>query len=308
MTTQQPAVKPKRGPGRPPRKVIPSTSVLGIVPKPIYEETATVEFAYYDPMVWKSVFSILKGLKVRDIYFRFCSNKFYIYAKDHVNNRIRIDIDCSQSLSYYCADADISLCINRDNIDKLFPSINKTIDRITFTYCDHDDCLTVECNDPQIGKVKQRRIVVSRVNYVDDIYPLEVAISPDYIKLYFTLPLKDFKDTISDASNSGDKITISKRGRGNLNLSFNNSHSNKGKDEYHECDKISMASTLMEDDYFTCSLYVFTLKAMCSSSQSQKITMYCMNDDAALVEMNVGDIVKFNLLTETKLYDSVVNR
>lgn len=296
-------LKPKRGPGRPPRKVLPSTSVLGVVPSPIYEESATVEFAYYDPMVWKSVFGVLKGLKVRDIYFRFCDNNFYIYAQDRVNNKIRIDIDCTRALSYYCAYNDISLCINRDNIDKLFPSINKTIDRITFVYCDQDDCLTVECNDPAIGKVKQRRIVVSKVKYVDDIYPLEVAISSDMIRLNFTLPIKDFKDTISDASNSGEKITVSKYGKGNLNLSFNNIHSNKGKDEYHECDKIGMHSLINEDDYFTCSLHVFTLKAMCSSSQSQKITIYCMDNDTALVEMNVGDIVKFNLLTDSKIYE-----
>ncbi len=289
--------KPKRGPGRPPRKVMPTSTILGCVSSPTIADSSicTAEFIYYDPLVWKSLFSVLKSLKVRDVYFRFQREVFQIYAKDHMNNHIKNVVNCNKALSYYCTEDDLCLCVNRDNIDKLFPSINKNIDKIIFYYDATDDYLVMQCNDPILAKVKERRIAVCRVSYEMDVKNIDIGFADEDIKVGFTLPIKDFKDTVSDASNSGDRLTVEKHGNQQLTLSFSGSHSNRGNDAYTEGDKIEMRSTLQEVDYFKCCIHIFTLKALCGSSQTQKVTINCLEENTAIVSMKIGDLIDFEV-------------
>ncbi len=287
------APKPKRGPGRPPRKVQPASAVLGIVKEPVIADPAIclAELSYYDPPVWKSFFGVLKSLKVRDVYFRFLREGLILYARDHMNNALRGIVDCNRALSYFCAVDELSLCVNRDNIDKMFPSINKNIDKISFYYDTVDEALVIQCHDSTMGNVKERRIAVCRVSYEGDISPIDASFRADDVKISFTLPIKYFKDTVTDATNSSDRICIEKHGDEPLSLTFPGSHVNRGNDGYTEGDKIDMRSTLNEVDFFRCTIYTFALKALCGSSQTQKVSILCREGNSAVITMKVGDLI-----------------
>ena len=153
----------KRGPGRPPRRMKLEVPIVGIVSEPKQNTICTTEYIYYDPLAIKSIFGIMKNLKVRDVYIEFEIDKINMYGRDHMNNIVHVHIKCDKALSYFCSEKSY-ISINMDNLDRLFPSINKNVNMICIVHDICDDFIKIQCMDPSISKMKERRISISKVD------------------------------------------------------------------------------------------------------------------------------------------------
>uniref|UniRef100_A0A6C0LKP3 Proliferating cell nuclear antigen PCNA N-terminal domain-containing protein n=1 Tax=viral metagenome TaxID=1070528 RepID=A0A6C0LKP3_9ZZZZ len=289
----------RRGPGRPPRIVTPSAPIHGIVDSPT-NPSNIIELSYFDPIVFKYLFTLLKNLKVRDIYFKFSKKSITIYTKDNINNRIKISIDSKKMLNYYCKDDNTYICINRDNIQAVFINLNKTIDKISICLEQGNDMITIMLHDNNLDKVKRRFIIISEKIPSEELLSLDKDIDDisTSAPLSFSLTTRDFKDTISDATNYGDKITIEKHGDGPLVLKFIRAHTNICAEEYNDNNKIDLTSELEDDESFICTLHTLLLKCISVSIVNNKVNIKCIGENKAMLSSNIGDVISFTIIAE----------
>lgn len=288
--------KERRGPGRPPRIVIPSAPVCGIIDEPENPDNI-LELSYFDPITFKHLFTLLKNLKVRDIYFKFNKECFSIYTRDNIDNRIIIKFNCDKMLNYYCRDEEINVCINRENIQAVFINLNKAINLISISLEAGNDMIQIKLNDNELNKVKIRNVIISEKMPDESLQQIEKEISELSIPLSFSLTTRDFKDTISDATSYGDKITIEKHGKCPLVLKFIRAHTNICSEEYKDESKIDLESEL-EDDSFICTLHTLLLKCISVSITNNKVNIKCLPENRALLSSSIGDLITFTILAE----------
>ena len=288
----------KRGPGRPPRRILPPLATKGIVDTPEFDDNI-IEFCYYDPMLFKHLFCLFKNLKVRDIYMIFSKDKFYFLTKDHTGNRILVPIDCSKVLHYYCgAETRLCLSVNKDNIQSIFLNLNKNIQRITIAYEHSDDMLQIRLDNNNIGKIETRNVLVNIRDIDDELSSVLNEINNDKHVLSFSLPAKEFKELICSVCSYGDKFKIEKHGHGPLTISFSRTHTNNCTDEFTDSDKISLFHNLTEKQTFTCQLYAILLKSIAGSIVNSKVMLKCFNDNIAIISSTITDICDVYIIAE----------
>lgn len=294
MTTDK---NEKKGPGRPRRIVVPTSPIRGIVDEPDEEENI-MEFSYFDPMIFKYLFTLLKNLKVRDIYFIFNKKYFIILTRDHTQNRILIKINCDKALHYYCSQDNLNISINRDNIQAVFLNLNKSIDRISIILSEGSDMLKIKLNDSTLAKVKTREVIVSDRIADDELLTIDDELNENNKVLSFSLTTRDFKDTIADATSYGDKIRIEKHGFSPLYLTFSRAHTNICTEEYNDPDKIDLESNLEEKDSFLCILHTMLLKCISVSVISNKVNIKCLTNNRAILTSGLNDLISFSIFAE----------
>lgn len=290
-------VDERRGPGRPRRIVVPSSPIRGIVPEPD-EEDNLIEFSYFDPMIFKYLFTLLKNLKVRDIYFVFNKKYFTILTRDHTQNRIIIKVKCDKALHYYCGKDNLYLSINRDNIQAVFLNLNKSIDRVMISFAEGSDMLKIRLNDSNLTKIKTRDVIVSDKIADDELLTIEQEIRDCDSSLSFSLTTRDFKDTIADATSYGDKIRIEKHGKAPLCLTFSRAHTNICTEEYGDPDKINLDCNLEDNDSFLCILHTMLLKCISVSVISSKVNIKCLSNNKAILTSHLNDLLEFSIFAE----------
>lgn len=287
----------RRGPGRPPRVVIPPSTPLGIIKEAICRENI-LELSYFDAVVFKYLFTLLKNLKVRDIYFIFTPDSMSVYTKDNIDNRVLIEFDCNKMLYYYCGKKSINICINRENIQAVFINLNKTIDQINISLESCSDMIQIKLSDNSLQKVKIRNVIISERLPEGDLLNIKKDISDSVVQIDFTLTTRDFKDTISDATNYGDKITIEKHGNNPLLLKFMKAHTNICSEEYNNESKIDLKSNLEENDSFMCILHTILLKCISVSVINNSINIRCLHDNKAILSSSIGELIDFTIMAE----------
>ena len=292
--------KERRGPGRPPRVVLPTAPVHGIVNKPFDGENI-IELSYFDPIVFKYLFILLKNLKVRDIYFKFLKESVQIYTKDNINNRIFITIDGNKMLNYYCK-YEKCICINRDNIQPVFIYLNRTIDKIKISLEEGNDMINIELYDNTLHKIKKRGIITSESLPEELLQNVERELRESSCPISFSLTTRDFKDTVADAGNYGDKITIEKHGLGPLLLKFIKAHTNICSEEYTSSSKIDLISDLDETESYRCTLHTHLLKELSVSIVNNKVNIKCLKNNKAIISSSISDIIDFSIFA-----DNIVN-
>jgi len=135
----------RRGPGRPPRKVISNTPIRGIVDDK-EDDDNIIEFSYYDPTIFKNLFSLFKNLKARELYLSFTKDSFIIKTRDHSGNRMFIKFDCNKAIHYYCSEP-INICVNRDNIQPIFINLTKYTEKLLIAYENGSNMLKIKCDE-----------------------------------------------------------------------------------------------------------------------------------------------------------------
>lgn len=288
--------KERRGPGRPPRVVIPNAPIHGITSEPENKDNI-IEMSYFDPITFKHLFTLLKNLKVRDIYFKFCKESLTIYTRDNINNRIVITFNCDKMLRYYCKLHEINICINRENIQAVFVNLNKAISMISISLEAGNDMIQIKLNDNELNKTKIRNVIISEKRPDEVLQNLENEINQLVPPLSFSLTTRDFKDTISDATSYGDKITIEKHGSCPLILRFIRAHTNICSEEYNDETKIDL-DTNLEDESFICTLHTLLLKCISVSITNNKVGIKCLPNNKAILSSSIGDLINFSILAE----------
>lgn len=272
----------RRGPGRPPSKPpAPSLDKKGVVNLP-KDPNNRLEFVYSDPSIFKSLFVYFKNIKAREIHLRCSPDGLTFFARDHSKtSRIFATIPGEQVNWYYC-EGTFWLGINRDNIEKIFSSIDKTFFKIVLIQS-HDDpnSLVIIFKDSEIEKECNYKIILSSYSEDEDLYDSENVLKNDEFLIEFTLTAKQFKKTINDASNYSETITFEKISDNPLQLTY--AKSNIVYNEvYRAGDKIALKSNVSLNSTFRATIKLNNIKSLASSMVTDEIRILCRSDEDIL--------------------------
>jgi len=209
------AAKPRRGPGRPPKKAAPPPLAKnGIVDAP-FDVNDCIELAFGKPMTFKALFAYFRGMKAHNVHCR-CTPEgitFRMWDSEGVS-RIFAVLPGGDMNHYYC-DATYQLGISRESVDKIFASIDASYHKITLAVASDDtQHLHIIFKDSEIDKVSDYKVEL--IDLADDaeLSGLEAEVAPASLAEYplsFTLGAKQFKKSVTDAHNIGaDAISIEK--------------------------------------------------------------------------------------------------
>jgi hypothetical protein len=282
MITKPVIQEKKKGPGRP--SIRPSPPTLerrGIVDSPKNPHNR-LEFVYGDPLVFKSLFTYFKNIKARDIHLRCHKNGITFYTRDHSKtSRIVAEVSGDHVNWHYC-EGEYWLGINRDSIEKIFSSIDKTFFKITIIQTHDDiDSLLFVFKDADIDKECNYKISLSTYPSDEELYEIDKLITPQALlnnfPIEFTLTAKQFKKSISDASNFSDMITFEKLGIHPLQLTY--AKSNLIYNEvYRSPEKIKLRSSIQETDIFRTTIKLLNIKSLAASMVTDDIRILCRED------------------------------
>ena len=290
----------RRGPGRPPSKPpAPLLDKRGVVNLP-KDSNNRLEFVYSDPSIFKSLFIYFKNIKAREIHLRCSPSGLTFFARDHSKtSRIFATIPGEQVNWYYC-DGTFWLGINRDNIEKIFSSIDKTFFKIVIIQS-HDDhnSLIIIFKDSEIEKECNYKIILSSYNEDEDLYDAENIVKTENFLVEFTLTAKQFKKTINDASNYSETITFEKISDNPLQLTY--AKSNIIYNEvYRSGEKISLMSNVNPNNTFRATIKLNNIKSLASSMVTDEIRILCRSDEDILFK-SIIDTKSLIVNTLTKL-------
>ena len=161
-----------------------------------------------------------------------------------------------------------------------------------------NDMISIKLNDNSLHKIKVRNVIISMKHPDEDLMKLKDEIDKIESPLSFSLTTRDFKDTISDATSYGDRITIEKHGQGPLILKFIRAHTNVCSEEYSNEDKIELKSSIGNNESFICTLHTLLLKCISVSIMNNRINVKCLNENKALLTSTIGDLINFTIVAE----------
>ena len=294
----------KKGPGRPSIKPSPPTlERRGIVDSP-KNPNNRLELAFDDPLVFKSLFTYFKNIKAREIHIHCNKNGMSFYTRDHSKtSRIVAEVLGAHVNWYYC-EGDFWLGVNRESIEKIFSSIDKTFFKITIiqTYDDVDSLMFI-FKDSDIDKECNYKIALSIYSSDDELYEINTLITPESLlsqfPIEFTLSAKQFKKSISDASNFSDTITFEKLGVHPFQLTY--AKSNLIYNEvYRSNEKINLRSSIKENDIFRTTIKLSNIKSLASSMVTDDVRILC-REDADILFRSAIDEKALVVSTITKL-------
>lgn len=290
----------RRGPGRPPSKPpAPSLDKKGVVNLP-KDTNNRLEFVYSDPSIFKSLFVYFKNIKAREIHLRCSPTGLTFFARDHSKtSRIFATIPGEYINWYYC-DGTFWLGINRDNIEKIFSSIDKTFFKIVLIQSYDDiNSLNIIFKDSEIEKECNYKITLSSYMEDPDLYDSENVLNSEDFLIEFTLTAKQFKKTINDASNYSETITFEKISDNPLQLTY--ARSNITYNEvYRSSEKIGLKSNVDTNSTFRATIKLNNIKSLASSMVTDEIRILCRSDEDILFR-SVIDTKSLIVNTLTKL-------
>jgi hypothetical protein len=269
----------------------------GIVSKPDVE-SKFIELTYHDPTIFRYIFTTFKNLRVRDIYFRFRPDSLTLFSKDHLDNYVAIKIMCENLSHYYCKH-EVFLCVNEINLQKIFFNIHKSVDKITITYEESDDYISITLLDIALGKEKKYAISASNIEPGYNYNDMERFVDNVDVRLAFSLSVKDFKETISDALHYGDKISIEKHGAEDMEIKFEKVCTDICIERYTDSEKINLISNIKEDESYRCCLHTVTIRAITNSIINNVINIKCLDQNQAIFNIKLLDILSLYVYAET---------
>ena len=277
----------KRRPGRPSKKPpIPPLELKGIVNSPMYPEDM-LEFVYGDPTVFKSLFTYFKNVKTREIHLRCNPQGLTFFARDHSKTSRIVAHVAGEHVNWHYCEGEIWLGINRDNVEKMFSTIDKSFFKITILYrkkeLNENDLIFI-FKDPSLEKECEYRIQTSTYTRDDDLYDAEKALDPASINttfpVEFTLSAKQFKKSIGDASHYSDTITIEKIKQ---HILFTYEKPNmKYIETYRVAEKIKLRSSIPESVMFGVRIKILNVKSLANSMVTDDIRILCRGDEDIL--------------------------
>lgn len=272
----------RRGPGRPPSKPqVPVLEIKGIVDSP-KDANNRLEFVFSDPNVFKTLFTYFKNIKARDIHLRCSRTGLTFFARDHTKTSRNVATVAGEHVNWHYCENEFWIGINRENNEKMFTAIDKTFFKITVIQTMDDvNSLLFVFKDAEIDKECNYKMNVSTYTPDDDLYEAEKIINPENIALNFpiefTLSAKQFKKSISDASNYSNTITIEKIGSYPLQLTYAKSEMTY-TEVYRTAEKISLRSDVVDGTTFRCTVKVANVKSLASSMVTEDVRILCREE------------------------------
>jgi hypothetical protein len=294
----------RRGPGRPPSKPAPpALEQRGVVTAP-RDAANRLEFVYGDPSVFKSLFTYLKNIKARDVHLRCNPRGLTFFARDHSKTSRVVAHVAGEHVNWHYSDGEFWLGLNREHVEKMFAAIDKTLFKITILQSiDDPNSLTFVFKDAEIDKECNYRVQLSIYPRDDDLYEAERALTPAALTtlfpIEFTLSAKQFKKSISDASNYSETLTFEKLGAHPLQLTY--AKANMVYNEvYRVPAKIGLRSAVADGAIFRATVKVANVKSLASSMVTDDVRILC-REDADLLFRSAIDAKALVVSTMTKL-------
>ena len=294
----------RRGPGRPPSKPAPPPlEQRGVVGAPL-DANNRLEFVYSDPSVFKSLFTYFKNIKARDIHLRCNPSGLTFFARDHSKTSRVVAHVSGEHVNWHFCDGEFWLGINREHVEKIFASIDKTLFKITILQSvDDPNTITFVFKDAEIEKECNYRVNLSMYPRDEDLYEAERALAPATMQalfpIEFTLSAKQFKKSISDASNYSEMLTFEKLGAHPLQLTY--ARANLVYNEvYRSAAKIRLRSAVSEGTIFRATVKIANVKSLASSMVTDDVRILCREDDDILFRSAI-DAKALVVSTMTKL-------
>jgi hypothetical protein len=290
----------RRGPGRPPSKPpAPLLDKKGIVESP-KDENNRLEFIYSDPSVFKSLFVYFKNIKAREIHLRCSPTGLTFFTRDHSKTSRIFATILGKHINWYYCEETFWLGINRDNIEKIFSSIDKTFFKIAIIQTKDDiNTLLIVFKDSEIEKECNYKITLSSYTEDEDLYKAEQVLETNDFFIDFTLSAKQFKKTINDASNYSETITFEKMYNAPLQLYY--AKSNIIYNEiYRSNEKINLHVDIKNNNTFRATIKLNNIKSLASSMVTDEIHILCKSDEDILFK-SVIDSKSLIVNTLTKL-------
>lgn len=282
--------KPKRGPGRPPKKR--TVNILrrdGIVDTPSYS-SSYLEFVYDNPIIFKNLFSYFKHLGAISILMRCSPSGLTFFARDSSRScRVVATILGDQVNHYYCKKT-IWLSIHREMVEKIFTSIDKSFFKITIIYKeDEPENLNVIFKDGDLDKECNYRIVLSAFEEDRELTSAERISSEDY-PIEFQLSAKQFKKSITDASHNSDVIIFEKTSETDLQLSYSKSGI-LYNEIYRSPDKILLRSEIDEGDSFYYPISLQNVKPLAGAIVTENVKILCKEGTDLLLRCECDPLI-----------------
>ena len=294
----------RRGPGRPPSKPPPPPlEKKGIVDSP-KESNNRLEFVYGEPVVFKSLFTYFKNIKARDIHLRCSPQGLTFFARDHSKTSRIVAVVAGEHVNWHYCEGEYWLGINRDHVEKMFASIDKTFFKLTIIQTQDDtNSLTFIFKDAEVDKECNYKVMLSTYAPDEDLYEAEKTLTPEGLvanfPIEFTLTAKQFKKSISDASNYSDTITFEKLGSYPLQLTYTKSNMIYNE-VYRTAEKIHLRSAITDSSTFRCTVKIANVKSLASSMVTDDVRILCREEGDILFRSAI-DAKALVVSTMTKL-------
>jgi intracellular sulfur oxidation DsrE/DsrF family protein len=288
----------RRGPGRPPSKPpAPPLPFHGVVDNPSDPENI-IEFVYGSPEVLKSMFTYFKNLKSRDVRICFSPTGVSFFSRDHTETCRVVATLPGASVNWYYCQKTHNTSINREKVEKMFASINKSFNKLTIVLRHDDtDAITFILKDPELDKDCRYMFPTSSPDADVELMYAEKEITPEMLEpgpeckfpIQFTLSSKAFKKSIVDASGYSDYLVVEKNG-GDHPLQFvYDKVGTTYRETYKDDKKIKLVSSVEEGSTFRCALNLANIKSLASSMVTDSVAVYLRDDGDILLRSAVDE-------------------
>ena len=288
------AAKPKRGPGRPPKKQpAPPLRKDGVVDSPT-DANNRLEFVYEDPAMLKSLFAYFKNLKAVDVHIRCMPSAITFYTRDSAATCRVVAVLPGESMNHFYCDGTFWLGLNRENVERIFSSIDRSFFKVTLLHRHDDpDNLVIIFKDADIDKECNYRIAVSTLDHDEELFAAEKLLTAMALKeppIEFQLTTKQFKKSVTDASHYSDILTFEKIGAHPLQFTYNRTGI-VYNEVYRTPEKINLRSEVKEGAIFRCTVAISNIKSLASAMVTDHVRIYCREDGDLLFRSEIDALV-----------------
>jgi hypothetical protein len=290
----------KRKVGRPRKnKINLLVTLKGIVNVP-RDKDNVMELKCHDPSIFKKIICLLKSYQVGEVEFVFTKNNISISTEDHSKyTKMSLVIDCNKLFLYYLNDeyTEIRMCIQRNELDDIFNSIDKTYDQLSMWIKKEDIESSMNISLHHIPYNDDQTATIPVKQYVNNIQ-LPVYTNKDY-PIQFTFSTKSFKQFIEKMSKTFPKICFSKESKEDSLIIYGDIEQGKRfVISFNENDKIQLIDRTNPDDITKIEVMSEHIILLAKTTMGDNITICIDNNKDILFQMELSDICMINVFTK----------
>lgn len=298
----------KKRPGRP-RKTPEKQErpILGVVEKPEYDN-ALIELVHNNCIIFKKIFSLLKSLAPENLHIIFRADCTIIWCVDHLKgNEVRIRIDGSKCLRYYC-EKEKCIVVNNKDLGLIIARSDKSYSSITFR------------SNKNNHEYRTRMFVILKTE--DDGFEEESSVDLSSDKsgmedekrftdtekytIKVDIPGKYYKKMITDMKNAGTREISVTQDSPEKNLMFKYLSASKRvltRNIVRKKEKTGFKSELAEGESFRVNIIHSFIEPISSANISEKVKLYFHEDKPVLTILHPDTGIEIRILTKISNQD-----
>lgn len=258
--------KTGRRPGRPPKKRLTDIQIQthGIVETPVNPD-AILELTYENPILFKKLLALMKKYDLNEITWDFHLDRIELLLQNEKGSCIIHTVLYGRMLvRYYCKER-MSRSVKRENLDKIFKSMDKNYPKVSFIWREEDSrskMYIILTNDEVDANLTYEADLIREpenktiTTVTDDDYPIK-----------FKLPSKHFKKLIADIhAADSKKFTLKKNGTEPVSFTFEKVGKLSLAATYNNSSKIELDCKLDPDDLFSVTVPINHVKPFSDSN------------------------------------------